>query len=265
VSERFNGTLKSVLKIWCNEEQDNWDEYLSYALFAYNTSFHTLLQETPYFLMHGRDPKLMSDILVNRQFDTYVDVHGYGTELVEKLRSVYERVRKIYEDINEKRSEAISKVAEKHFEIGDQVLLDDPTTKIGLSRKLTVRWKGPYTVMEKVSDINYTINIEGKMLTVNKHRLRPYYSHATVKEEKVEAEKMLREEIERISEVEIELRAQKQEKQRQLEIARAQKDTSKDESSSVENVDSDSAYMPVIDVTESDIRLNAHVAVVMLF
>ena len=41
-----------------------------------------------------------------------------------------------------------------------------------MSRKLTIRWKGPYTIIEKRNDINYVINIDGKMSLVNKHRLR---------------------------------------------------------------------------------------------
>ena len=60
------------------------------------------------------------------------------------------------------------------FNIGDKVLLYDPTTKVGLSRKLTIRWKGPYTIIQKRNSINYVINIDGKMSLVNKHRLRPY-------------------------------------------------------------------------------------------
>jgi transposase InsO family protein len=183
VPERFNGTLKSVLKLWCNEEQDNWDVYLPYALFAYNTSFHALIQETPFFLVHGRDPKLLVDIIINKKDDYYVDQHGYGEMLVRRLREVFERVRKIYEDINNKRIEAIESVEETHYAVGDKVLLYDSTTKIGLSRKLTVRWKGPYTIMEKINDINYIININGKMLKVNKQRLRPYHSSTTVVEE----------------------------------------------------------------------------------
>ena len=42
IPERFHDTMKNMLKIWCNEEQDNWDEYLPYVMLAYNTSYHSL-------------------------------------------------------------------------------------------------------------------------------------------------------------------------------------------------------------------------------
>lgn len=44
--------------------------------------------------------------------------------------------------------------------------------KVGLLRKLIIRWKGLYIVIEKCNDINYVINIDGKMLLVNKYWLR---------------------------------------------------------------------------------------------
>jgi hypothetical protein len=180
IPERLNGTLKQMLKVWCNEEQDNWDEYLPYVMFAYNTSYHTLLQETPFFLQHGRDPKLLSDIIVNKSNDIYDDVHTYGQELVDKLKSVYKRIHDIYTDLNTKRKVALNNIKEKEFNIGDKVLLYDPTTKVGLSRKLTIRWKGPYTIIQKRNSINYIINIDGKMSLVNKHRLRPYIQNNAV-------------------------------------------------------------------------------------
>ena len=141
-------------------------------MFAYNTSYHTLLQETPFFLINGRDPKLLSDIIVNKTYDTYNDVHIYADELMNKLKSVYARIKQLYIDINEKRTSELENIKEKEFKIGDKVLLFDPTTKVGLSRKLTIRWKGPYIIIEKRNDINYVINIDGKMTLVNRQRLR---------------------------------------------------------------------------------------------
>jgi transposase InsO family protein len=221
IPERFHDTMKTMLKIWCNEEQDNWDEYLPYVLFAYNTSYHTLLQETPFFLVNGRDPKLLSDIIINKSYDTYSDVYNYGDELINKLKTVYNRIKQIYTDINEKRVLALNNIQEKQFNIGDKVLIYDPTTKIGLSRKLTIRWKGPYTIIEKRNDINYVINIDGKMSLVNKHRLRLFNDNNNDILLYNDEQTLLQEEVTRLSELEIELRNQKQYKELQLEIAKA--------------------------------------------
>ena len=259
IPERFHDTMKTMLKIWCNEEQDNWDEYLPYVLFAYNTSYHTLLQETPFFLVNGRDPKLLSDIIVNKSYDTYSDVHIYGDELINKLKSVYNRIKQIYTEINEKRILVLDNIKEKEFNIGDKVLIYDPTTKVGLSRKLTIRWKGPYTIIQKRNSINYVINIDGKMSLVNKHRLRPYNQNNTDELKYENDLVLLQEEVNRISELEIDLRNQKQYKQQQLEIAKASKQVNSDNglvnNSSSENI---SVIQEVLDENESDIQANMY-------
>ena len=38
--ERYNGTLKKVLKKLCITYEKDWDEMLSYALFAYRETPH---------------------------------------------------------------------------------------------------------------------------------------------------------------------------------------------------------------------------------
>jgi hypothetical protein len=198
-------------------------------MFAYNTSYHVKIQETPFFLQHGRDPKLLSDIIINKSEHIYDDVHSYGQELVEKLKSVYKRVHDIYVDINDKRQEVLDTIKEKEYNIGDKVLLYDPTTKVGLSRKLTIRWKGPYIIIQKHSDINYVIDIDGRMSLVNKHRLRPCTQEDNHSVNNNELS-LLKEEVDRLSELEIELRGQKQYKQHQLEIATAQEEVNEIES-----------------------------------
>jgi hypothetical protein len=226
-------------------------------MFAYNTSYHVKIQETPFFLQHGRDPKLISDIIINKNEHAYDDVHSYGQELVDKLRSVYKRVHDIYTDINNKRQEVLDTVKEKEYNIGDKVLLYDPTTKIGLSRKLTIRWKGPYNIIQKHSDINYVIDIDGRMSLVNKHRLRPYVQNdgEAIHESELA---LLKDEVDRISELEIEVRGQKQYKQQQLEIAIAQNNINQEENEIANNNHQNERNVDLEEINEnnSDIQVN---------
>lgn len=168
--ERFNGTLKIALKLWANENQDDWDLLLCYAVFAYNTSYHSLVQETPYFLTHGRDANLHINIMLNTRREKTPGVHEYATEVVQKLYDVHMRVKEILENENTKRID--NKVELRVLNVGDQVLLHDSTTKVGLSRKLTKRWRGPFTVLERNSDVTYTIVKDGNTQLVNVHRLK---------------------------------------------------------------------------------------------
>ncbi|KAE9010237.1 hypothetical protein PF011_g9903 [Phytophthora fragariae] len=60
--ERFNGTLIGMLRMFVSEAQSDWDLYLPRVLFAYRTSYHDSLGDTPFFSLYGRDPVLPLDL-----------------------------------------------------------------------------------------------------------------------------------------------------------------------------------------------------------
>ncbi len=178
VVEKLNGTLKQTLKIWSKENQTDWDELLPFALFAYNTSFHSTLQETPYYLNHGRQARTITDSITDDDLHTQTDVHAYAHQLATKLYEVHHRVREILNKVNEDRLHDIDTDNDiPSFEVGDKVLLFDPTTPRDVgSRKLVRRWKGPFTIVEKHSIVNYTVVRNGNSKLVNVHRMRKYNS-----------------------------------------------------------------------------------------
>ena len=40
------------------------------------------------------------------------------------------------------------------YQVGDLILLHDPTAPVGKRKKLKIRWVGPYFVVERTSDCN---------------------------------------------------------------------------------------------------------------
>lgn len=51
--ERFNGTLKQMLRRLCAERPKDWDRYLSEALFAYRDTTQESLGFSPFELVYG--------------------------------------------------------------------------------------------------------------------------------------------------------------------------------------------------------------------
>lgn len=64
LSERFNRTLKEMLRCFINDNHSNWDELLSSLCFAYNTSVHSTTNTTPFEVLFGRKPKLPLDLVL---------------------------------------------------------------------------------------------------------------------------------------------------------------------------------------------------------
>jgi hypothetical protein len=203
VVEIFNKTLKQSLRIWSKENQRDWDELIPFALFAYNTSFHSLLRETPYYLNHGIQAKDITDDLTESDYFKNASIHGYAQQLTERLYKTHYRVRELLEQVNEKREKEIDDEKIISLSIGDQVLLFDPTTPKGVSRKLVRRWIGPFIIIEKHSDVTYTIMKENKQQKVNIQRLRLFKDYSDIDDTIGQQETQLdiaRREIDAISE-----------------------------------------------------------------
>ena len=56
--ERFNRTLSDMLAKTVAVGGKNWDDCLPYVLFAYRSSPQESTDESPFFLLYGRDPQL---------------------------------------------------------------------------------------------------------------------------------------------------------------------------------------------------------------
>jgi predicted kinase len=222
VTERFNGTLKQVLTVWTNEEQDDWDVLLPYALFVYNTSYHTVIQEVPFYVKEGRVPRQPIDIIIGNHAEQYDDAHAYATELVHKLKRVQDRVTEIYQQINQDRTHALEKVNELTVKVGDRVWVHDPTTKKGKSRKLTHRWVGPCVVKQAKSDVVFVIEHEGVTREVNKHRLRAYVPEVSDRSAFLVNEyDTLNEEIQTLKDLQLDLLHKQRDREQQLQLVTA--------------------------------------------
>jgi transposase InsO family protein len=63
--ERFNRTMIDMMATTIMGKGNTWDQYLAPLEWAYNTSVHPATGETPFFLLHGYDPRMPFDILSN--------------------------------------------------------------------------------------------------------------------------------------------------------------------------------------------------------
>jgi transposase InsO family protein len=61
--ERFNRYLVDTLSITTDKNQLNWDEMLSYCVFAYCTTINATIKKKPFFLLYGRDAVLPQDLV----------------------------------------------------------------------------------------------------------------------------------------------------------------------------------------------------------
>ena len=60
--ERLNRTLKQMMSKLVSKGRHNWDTLLGPVLFAYRTTPHTSLGESPFYLVYGSDARVPSSL-----------------------------------------------------------------------------------------------------------------------------------------------------------------------------------------------------------
>lgn len=150
-SEIMNRMLENYLRCYCSLRQDDWDELLPAAEFAYNSSKSDELQATPFEVDLGWNPRGPLDML----FPTTSSVESV-TELTTLLNAGLADARFSHE-LAKARQAAYSaqKLAPPAYSVGDRVwlsrsLFKDAVSRTQASDKLGSRRFGPFEIVELV-------------------------------------------------------------------------------------------------------------------
>lgn len=169
--ERSHATLADYLKHYIKADQSDWDEWLDFAMFSYNTTNHTSTKFTPYELIFGYTPNLPSSII--RPVELKYTYEDYLDNLTLKLRKSHELAK-----TNLLESKVVSKkyydqkINDTVFLEGQLVYLQNEQTKKGQTKKLTQNYNGPYKILEINSPVNCTILVNKKPIKVHMNRLK---------------------------------------------------------------------------------------------
>lgn len=166
--ERSHLTVIQYLRCFINnKELNNWDEWIPYANFMYNTTPHSVTKFSPYELLFGKICSIPGALQKESPLYNYDD-------LASKIKFQMQQCRKIakanLEKFKEKQRERV-KSREREFQEKDLVLL-----KVEKRSKLEPLWEGPYEI-QKVEGVNMTIKGINKRKTqlVHSNRLKPFY------------------------------------------------------------------------------------------
>ncbi|XP_065198307.1 uncharacterized protein LOC135829851 [Sycon ciliatum] len=158
--ERFNGTLKGMLRRFAADAPRSWDEVLPYALFAYREVPQASTGFSPFELLYGRHVRGPLDLVRDAWAQPTEELRTTTAQFVLTMRDRLERIsteagshlataqqrQKAYYD-------RLSR--ERTFAPGDEVLLLLPAS----ARKMEAVWQGPYPIRRKVDKVNYEIDM----------------------------------------------------------------------------------------------------------
>lgn len=172
--ERFHRVMNDILAKTIEEDQSNWDTCIPAALMAYRTSVNETTQQTPFFLVHGRDPVLPLDTLLEPKLQYHGD--EYVPVMLKRLHEAFTLAKECTKEARDHNKAAMAEKAElRKYEVGDPVYYRQTAVPAGLSRKLALKWKPFYRIIEILSPVNVRIRHQatGKSKVVHIDHVHP--------------------------------------------------------------------------------------------
>ena len=159
--ERFNGTLKTMLRSLTEQFPDSWDTALPWVLFAYREVPVETLGCSPFELMFGRSvPGPLS--LVKSAWLRETDLSTAKRSVVEFMLNTRQHLHHALELANQQATQERTKAKVwydrrarlRTFEPGDKVLVLLPIP----GNPLQTKFHGPYEVEQQVGPVDYVIS-----------------------------------------------------------------------------------------------------------
>ena len=175
--EKFNGTLKSMIKKLCAEKPRDWDRYLEAALFAYREVPQDSTGFAPFELLYGRTVR--GPLTVLRELwtkeipegevkTTYQYVFDLRNRIEETCRIAEESIKSTQTKM---KTHYDKKARVRDLAAGDKVLVLLPSD----NNKLLMHWKGPFEVLERIGLTDYRIDQAGRTKVFHLNMLKRYY------------------------------------------------------------------------------------------
>ena len=151
--ERSHHTLIEYLKMYT--DKTDWDVWVKYAVFSYNTCVHTAHGFTPHELIFGQKARLPSEFgskVTEKTYAMYLDdliskINQTQATARQKLLIAKERSKYYYDQ----------KLNDKTFSVGEEVyLLKEP--RVG---KFDEQYTGRYKILELIGDRNAKLDFGG--------------------------------------------------------------------------------------------------------
>jgi hypothetical protein len=158
-SEAVNKTISMYLRCITGDRPRTWLDWLPWAEYCYNTSYHSALKTTPFQVVYGRPPPPVPPYQVGSAATETVD-----TMLADRSEFLAEVRTRLTQAQDYARKQYNAHHRDLEFQVGDWVwlrLLNSPTHSLvaGPHSKLSPRYAGPFQITERIGPVAYRLQL----------------------------------------------------------------------------------------------------------
>ncbi|KAJ8939291.1 hypothetical protein NQ318_008281 [Aromia moschata] len=159
------------------QNNKDWDKLVSLFLLTYRSSQHESTTYTPSMLTSGREMKLPTDLILGRPLEENQErfLPGFLEDLQERMDRIHRFAREQLKIHSDKMNQ--------HLDTHQQRLRLSLVMQYGCTpqkgRKEKSNWEGPYTIIKKINDLVYRIQLSPRIKpkVVHLERLAKYTGH----------------------------------------------------------------------------------------
>jgi hypothetical protein len=158
-TEVVNRCLETYLRCFIADQPKTWINWVHWAEYWFNTSFHSSTEKTPFEIVYGRPVPVMT-----RWLQGETKVAAVQRDLLDRdecLRQLKEQLIRAQERM---KIQADKKRVERSFVVGEWVFVklrahrqNSVVTRI--NAKLSARYYGPYPVVERIGAVAYRLKL----------------------------------------------------------------------------------------------------------
>jgi len=174
-SERMIQEVQKTLRMYVNHFQNDWSPKIAMVEFAINDTTKSSTGHTPFQLVLGFNPNPGT---IPHEIPTKIPSIE---EFLEGLQKARDQAKVSLEKANEEMKKYADRKRKPppNYQVGDRVLLDASNyPSVRPSRKLGEKRYGPFKILEKLSDLNYRIQLPPNWAihpVFHVDQLRPYH------------------------------------------------------------------------------------------
>ena len=155
LTERFNRTLKGMLRILTDGAVAQWEQHIPMIQYAYNSAEQASVGTSPFYLMFGRHPRSPLEMKLRIPQLFMGDVEAWAQEVVAARDRAVEAILRSQE---EQGREFDKRRKHPPFTAGDHVWVRVEQVPQGMNPKTFSAMRGPYRVVQ-VSDDGATVSV----------------------------------------------------------------------------------------------------------
>ena len=167
IKEDYIQVLEDMLRACVLDHKGSWEEHFPLVEFAYNNSYQASIQMTPYEALYGKPCR--SPICWTEVGESSIN----GPDLI---RDTFEKVSLIRQCLLTAQSRQKSYADVRHrpleFEVWDhvflKVMLKRGVVRFGKRGKLSLRFMGPFEILERVGTVACQLALPPSMSSVHK-------------------------------------------------------------------------------------------------